>query len=359
MKIAFLGDIGLFGKFDLSNNQINYKEYFADVKMVLDNCDHIIGNLETPFITSHKPVGAKSAYIGSNTCSVELLKYLGIDIVNLANNHLFDFGRSSYLLTKKILEEYNIKYFGVEDISFKVINQNNKLAFSGYCCYSSNPIGLGKDGVNTLNYPAVYSNMKKFAYSGFLNILSVHAGQEHVNMPNRDHIKFARKLANEFDYIYYGHHPHVLQGFESYKDSLIAYSLGNFCFDDVYISNAIEPLIKQSDNNKSSVILIVEIENNQIVSSVHVPIYIGENKMVVGSDIISDKIKEYNKLLSLPFDKYQDIRSARINKYVDSRKALRNKKWYFSRMKLRYVRMVYDLFRNKHLYKKNVLKYIK
>ena len=40
------------------------------------------------------------------------------------------------------------------------------------------------------------------------------------------------------------HHPHVAQGIEMHKSSLIAYSLGNFCFDDVYTSVSKAPLVK-------------------------------------------------------------------------------------------------------------------
>ena len=71
-------------------------------------------------------------------------------------------------------------------------------------------------------------------------------------MPSSDDVKFARHLANQFNYVYYGHHPHVIQGFERVNKSTIFYSLGNFIFDDVYTSKDKEkPLIALSESNKT------------------------------------------------------------------------------------------------------------
>ena len=62
MKIALLGDIGLFGKYTLNNSDIY--DYFREVSNLLKQYDHVIGNLETPFCEENfKTYGSKSAYI--------------------------------------------------------------------------------------------------------------------------------------------------------------------------------------------------------------------------------------------------------------------------------------------------------
>jgi hypothetical protein len=260
---------------------------------------------------------------------------LNIDIVNLANHHIYDFGKSSYELTKEILKQNNIDYFGIEDKEVTHTFEENKIALNGYCCYSTNPMGIQpplKKGVNELNYSEVEQRLSDNTTKGTFNIISFHIGEEHVNFPNYDHIEMGRKLAKVGSYIFYGHHPHVAQGLEEVDGSLLAYSLGNFCFDDVYTSKSEEPLIRQSENNKQSFILELEVESNTLVGHKVIPIFIGENRMIVGDLLIKDKIEAYSKALLLDKDKLIAARKVILDDYISSRKTMRNIKWYLKRL---------------------------
>src|SRR5574344_180582 len=213
MKIAFVGDIALFGCFSTNVNSKLYKD-LEGIREYLTGFDIVVGNLETPFSIKKKHYGAKSAYICSDIENINILKHLNISVVNLANNHMFDFGQEGLELTKKLLETNDIKYFGVEGQQLLLEKETNKLAFGGYCCYSSNPLNIGKKGINGLDVNSLLNNMDANDEKGYLNVLSIHAGQEHVNYPDYNNILFARMLANKYHYIYYGHHPHVIQGYE-------------------------------------------------------------------------------------------------------------------------------------------------
>ena len=157
MKIALLGDIAFFGKFSLTNNE-NLFNYFEEVSSLLKNYDLVIGNLETPFVTNQKEYGIKSAFIKSDPINVTILKQLNIDVLNLANNHIYDYGIKSYELTKSILDEHKIKYFGIENKQLLIEKDSAKIAIHGYCCYSTNPLGINnksRKGVNELNFNVV------------------------------------------------------------------------------------------------------------------------------------------------------------------------------------------------------------
>ena len=91
MKIALLGDIALFGCFSVNENK-NLKQHLKEISDYLAGFDLVIGNYETPFSVKQKKSGAKSAYICSDVENVEVLKWLHINAVNLANNHVFDCG---------------------------------------------------------------------------------------------------------------------------------------------------------------------------------------------------------------------------------------------------------------------------
>lgn len=358
--ISLVGDIALFGAFSLENNKSLLDGLFK-VKEILSQSDYVIGNLETPFSQKEKKYGAKSAYIFSKPQNIEVLKYLSVNAVSLANNHIFDYGIEGYELTKKVLEENNIDYFGGEGKENDLYLEDNKIRIFGFCCYSSNPlkcVKYGDYGVNAFDIALVSERLEKAKRENFFSILSVHSGTEHVNFPSSDLVKVARGLGKEYDYLLYGHHPHVSQGIEQVNNSLIAYSLGNFCFDDVYTSNSKKPLVALSDNNRKSFILQVEIKNNKIIAYKIIPIFIESGKIIVGKGTTEEDIKEYGKIDLSNEIAYNLRRSQYINKYINERKKRRDFKWYLKRLRLRYVKIILNSKKNQKKYLLAVKKHI-
>jgi len=357
MKIALLGDIGFFGKFDITKNS-SIIDYFTPVTEYLKDFDYVIGNFESPFSINSNTYGHKSAFIKAHPANVELLSFLNIGMVNLANNHIFDYGRKSYELTINLLEKQNIRYFGIENKAEFIEYSNTKIALHGYCCYSTNPMGIHHGtgpGINKLNVDDVKLNLQKFNDSGYFNIISFHLGQEHVNYPNYDHVVMARQLAQVCPYLFYGHHPHVLQGIERVDDSLIAYSLGNFCFDDVFTPKSKHPLITQTENNKSSIILSLEFKDGRLVQYEAIGIFAGDSKMEINCAKSVRNLTKYSEALSLDKTEYISKRNNLLSNYIESRKALRDFNWYLKRLNLSSAWMLYNAYNNKKLYKKHVL----
>jgi poly-gamma-glutamate synthesis protein (capsule biosynthesis protein) len=361
MKIALLGDIALFGKFSLNNTAIH--AYLSELASELKDYDYVIGNLETPLTDNVRPAGAKSAHIKASSNNITLLKFLSISHINLANNHIFDYGLDGYLSTLALLEKNEIGIFGVDGRQCFLEGITGKIALSGYCCYSthgSEYLTEGKKhGINILNGFDVEKDLLTNADKGYFNICSVHCGQEHVNKPNHDHIRMARKLADAVPYLFYGHHPHVLQGIEIYKDSLLAYSLGNLCFDDVYTSKSKTPLIKQSENNRSSIILALTVEGNKIKDYYPIPLFDdGERISINAHPEICYRLKQYSEFLKLPLNEYVTRRSAEITKYIQDRKKNRDLNWYLKRLNFSSVRMIINARRNAKLYNNAVTAYL-
>ena len=362
MKIALLGDIAFIGNMSLKANT-SVVDYFTEVSNYLSSFDYVVANLETPFSELKKTDGAKSAYICSDVENVQILKDLHINAVSLANNHMFDYGIEGYETTKKVLSNYGIEYFGTEGREVLIEKAGNKLAFSGFCCYSSNPLFCvrnGNYGVNAYNIDDVVNVLKRNDNKGYINIVSVHAGLEHVNYPSLDHVRAARFLAAKYSYVYYGHHPHVIQGVEQYKGSIIAHSLGNFCFDDVYIDNSSIPLVKLTENNRTGVILELEIQNNKVVAWREQIIYISENGHIKLVDDLLD-INEYNKELIKCEEneiEYNERRCRIVTSRMTERKANRNLAWYIKRLRPRYFKILLNAHRNGKEFNNNVLKYI-
>jgi gamma-polyglutamate biosynthesis protein CapA len=359
MKIVLLGDIALYGKYSVEGNDSVY-DYFKDIANFLSQYDYVIGNLEAPFVDKGKKYGAKSAHIKSDIKNVDLLNFLNINVVNLANNHIYDYGKDGYLTTLNLLDKNNISYFGVEEKEVILSKGSNKVALNGYCGYSSNPLGVysGKGcGVNELSIEKLEKVLKNNHEQGIFNIFSMHAGQEHVNYPDYNDILMARQLSKICPYVYYGHHPHVIQGAEEYNQSILAYSLGNFCFDDVYIDKSDVPLVKQSKNNKIAFMLEIELEENQVINIKKIPIYIGNESLSlnVNKDYIEKKLNEYSEKLKIDKSTYIKDRSKLIDTYINSRKSIRNFKWYLQRLKFKSVKMIFNAKFNSYKNKKLVL----
>ena len=363
MKIALLGDVALFGNMSVIDNP-RLSDYFSDIADYLGGFDYVVGNLETPFSVEMKKNGAKSAFLCSDIANIQILKLLHVKAVNLANNHMFDYGREGYETTKSVLTVNGIDYFGTEGKELRVSVGGEQLAFSGYCCYSSGPLQCvpsGGYGVNAYNLLTVKQSLERNNSEGFFNIVAIHAGIEHVNYPSLEHIKAARKLARYIPFVYYGHHPHVIQGIEEYDGSVIAHSLGNFCFDDIYTkASGKNPLVTLSENNRHGLILELTIEGGKILKWREQVVYIskGDRLLLVEND---EMIERYNHALvnsGADVDAYIQMREELLKKWSDERKANRSLTWYIKRMRPMYLQILRNARKNSELYKENILNFI-
>lgn len=354
MKIALVGDIGLFGKYTLKNP--NIKKYFKEISDLLSSVDYVVGNLEVPVCVSGKAKWGKSAHLKTEPENIELLKYLNITHVSLANNHLYDYGKKGFEETIEHLESSKIKYFGVNDKVELIENGSNKVALSGYVCYTTNALGYlenRKNGVNELDYNKVRESLLNYTSSGYFNIVSFHIGEEHVHYPNLTHVRLAHKLSQEVPFVFHGHHPHVLQGVENFKNSLHLYSLGNFCFDDVYTNKSKVPLITQKKKNKESCIVVLNIENSSLSNYEIFPIYDDGNLIrIEKTGAIAKKIEKYSSYLKLDQSIYQEKRNLELKSYLQERIHLRNISWYFKRLNFKSLKMILDIRRNRKKFKK-------
>ena len=132
MRIALLGDIAAFGKYCLRNDK-NLLNYFDDIKKYLSIFDLVIANLEAPFVVDEKPISGKSATVYAHPKNIELIKYLGITHLNLANNHIGDYGLDGYERTVELIESNNLDWFGTENKQLILNYDDEKIALMGFC----------------------------------------------------------------------------------------------------------------------------------------------------------------------------------------------------------------------------------
>ena len=157
----------------------------------------------------------------------------GITVAHVANNHILEQGFEAAVDTVKQLEKAGISTVGegkdscfrsgIEPLHLQLGDQ--PIAIIGVCFHN------GKYAFSS-NLDEVLKTIKTEANKENLVIVSVHWGDELINRPSIWQKQVTRQFIKTGASLVIGHHPHVVQGIDSSDSALIAYSLGNFIFDD-------------------------------------------------------------------------------------------------------------------------------
>lgn len=230
------GDImlGRFVEVLMDGNGINYP--FEKVKEFLTSVSFVVGNLEGPIVENHTPTPAFDFKFSFASTTTHVLKENNISVVSLANNHALDQGDIGYQDTKKYLSEVEIEYFGhpvsVGNVSvLRKSVQDKNIVFIGFNATWPYQEKLFQDVI------------KKESLSGDFVVVIIHWGDEYKISSNDEQKKLAHVFIDAGAHAVFGHHPHVVQEIEEYKDRVIFYSLGNFIFDQYFSKAVMEGLL--------------------------------------------------------------------------------------------------------------------
>ena len=270
--LGFVGDLMLDRGMKTSVAKYGNGDYiyaFEKVKKYLNSFDILFGNLEGPI--SDKGVKTGSIYsFRMDPKSAKALKETGFDVVSVANNHMGDWSRVAMKDTFQNLEDVGIIYSGgghnrEEAYKIKTIFKNNtKIAYLSFSQFGKGYLEAGEDtaGIAIISDEKLKSSIDKADAENDIVIVSFHFGDEYKKEPNVYQKTFARKAIDYGADLVIGHHPHVVQPIEEYKGKYIAYSLGNFVFDQHFSKETMEGLIlKVTVGNKK----ITDVSSDKIV----------------------------------------------------------------------------------------------
>lgn len=273
-RIISVGDVmlGRGVKKELTKN--DNSNLLRDVSDILNKGDITICNLESPVVMEGKPMDKKYIF-KADTTVLPRLKKAGFNCVTVANNHAFDFGTQAFLRSMDYLHEEGIRVVGggknlseaISPLTFYIRNLN--IGIMGLNDTKTNFIGKNKPaaapGANCVSVEAV----QKYASQYDFFIIHIHWGREYEMYPTDRQTSFAHTLVRAGADLIIGHHPHHLQGIEIYKNSVIAYSLGNFIFDqDFYLCNLTAILNIKYRSGYPEEVLLHPVEN---ISNWHHP----------------------------------------------------------------------------------------
>jgi poly-gamma-glutamate synthesis protein (capsule biosynthesis protein) len=203
---------------------------FRQLAPYLRGADIAFVNLESPF--SDRPAPAEKGMIfKAEPAMIEGLVLAGIDVVSTANNHARDQGSYGLDYTLRWLGQHGIRAAGT---GADVVLERNGVQF-GFLAYTydqSNGNYPNQDSrVAMLDIVRMTEEVARMRLKADVVIVSMHAGDEYRARPNRQQTDFARAAIDSGAAVVAGHHPHVAQPVERYRDGVIFYSLGNLVFD--------------------------------------------------------------------------------------------------------------------------------
>ncbi len=212
--VSFSG-ITLPVEYQQQNEDAGY--FFRNVQPFFGTDDLTIVNLEGT-LTDRGIRQEKTYAFRGDPAYVNILTQGSVEAVTLANNHSYDYGDIGLADTKQYLDEAGVHW--VEGLHTKVVSVAD--------------VKVGLIGLNALSSRAetqLPAAMQQVQSEGAeLIVIQLHWGIEGENYPTDRQISLAHNAIDLGADLVIGHHPHVMQGLERYKDRMIVYSLGNFCF---------------------------------------------------------------------------------------------------------------------------------
>jgi poly-gamma-glutamate capsule biosynthesis protein CapA/YwtB (metallophosphatase superfamily) len=247
---------------------------FANVRPLFEQASLAFVNLEGPISDKGTRADWKEYTFRDRVQLADGLLASGIDVVSMANNHAMDYGSKALLDTFARLKKAGVRWAGAGENAAAaaapslLITPAGMVAVLAFTDIIPGGFAAGPDspGLNptTPDRKAMIAAVTKAAKKAKFVVVSFHWGDEYTTRPNATQKELAHAVIDAGADLVLGHHPHVLQGFEVYKDRLIAYSLGDFVWDHY------------SQETGETVVVQVAIPGKGAPSFQLIPVYLDE-----------------------------------------------------------------------------------
>ena len=221
---------------------------FRKVKDVLDSADLVFINLENPIVEN-----CPRTYDGFKFCTnpeiAQGLKFAGVDIANLANNHSLNYGREALVSTSHILKGMGISSVGLDNLVIKEID-GVKFGFLGFDFFSKDP--------EEDDFDLIRESKKKVD----VLLVGIHWGVEYTSKHTLFQRQTAEKVIDAGADVIIGHHPHWVQDVEYIDGKPVFYSLGNFVFDQMW-----------SEETRKGLVIKLIFEGKKLAGVDRLPVY--------------------------------------------------------------------------------------
>ncbi|MBI3589339.1 MAG: CapA family protein [Candidatus Liptonbacteria bacterium] len=239
LNLVLVGDV-MLSREVRKRIEKNKDPNFPFLKMAdyLNAADIAFGNLEGPMSNRGKNQGSVYSF-RADPKAIEGLKFAGFNVMSIANNHIFDWGKAALVDTKNILEVKGIRAVGSGKNYEEANNpamlevKGQKVAFLAYTNLYPKSLMASENsaGVSDFSLDEVKKKISEAKAQADLVVVSWHWGEEYKTKADDLQRKIAHEIVEAGADLVVGSHPHVPEEIEHYKKGWIFYSLGNFVFD--------------------------------------------------------------------------------------------------------------------------------
>ncbi|MBP6084699.1 CapA family protein [Candidatus Gracilibacteria bacterium] len=225
---------------------------FAKIGALLENYDIVLGNLEGPVVEKRKQTPDNAMNFSFSPEYLSILKDNHFSILTLANNHTYDHGKEAFAETREQLKNAGLTPLGhpLEITSEHAVIKDIHGKRIGFLGFNATKLPFDRDQASLL--------VQEMNSQTDIVIVTIHWGNEYALKPNKLQKELAHIFVDSGADAVIGHHPHVVQSIEMYKDKMIFYSLGNFIFDQ-YFSTA----------TQEELAVAMKIEEHKITYTLH------------------------------------------------------------------------------------------
>ena len=289
-------NINIFGDFCI--NRANSLCFAESLKGALKDAALNVVNFEASVkLSDARPIEK----IGPCLCNYDeaptVLEEAGFNVFTLANNHAMDFGGESLQYTISMFKNSTVIGAGAWGEAYQVKTVEVEGKRIGFLGLTHREFGVlteqheGAVGTAWLMHPCVDKLIMDAKQNVDYLFILPHAGVEHEAYPLPELVTLYRHYIDLGADGVFASHPHIPQGWETYKDKPIYYSLGNFCLDPV--EKRERPFLKYG------LMVSVTIEDEQIQTEVHYTKYDHEKKVVslTNDPFIVDHLQKVNQVM--------------------------------------------------------------
>ena len=246
--------------------------YFPFQKMAgaLRKSDLLFGNLEGPLSDQGHDLGKLYSF-RMRPEALNGLVAAGFDVLSLANNHSDDWGRDAIADTRARLEKAGIAAIGTgneeEAYTPRILEINGtKFSFLAFTDFSVLPAEGVLPGAAIADEERIISALNEAERKSDVSVISFHFGEEYMVQPTLRQRRLVQIAVDHGADLIVGHHPHVVGPLEFSHGVYVAYSLGNFVFDQNF-----------SIETMTGALLEVMVRDRRIVQTRLVPVAINSH----------------------------------------------------------------------------------
>lgn len=277
-KISFVGDVSLADNWYIAPNYDKGGINNILSNEVLDIMKESVMIVNSEFTVSNRgsKIPNKMYTFRAKPDRLSIYKEMGVDLVTLANNHVYDYGSIAFNDMLEAFNEYDIPHIGaghnIDEASkpYYFIVNGYKIAFLNANRSEKNILtpGASKDSEGVFRcYETtdMINKIKSVRDTSDYVVAIIHYGLENSHKLESEQVSSSKEYIDAGADMVVGHHAHVLQGIEFYNHKPIIYNLGNFLFNCEKVDTAIFQAILDDNGNFSYYIIPALQENSKTI----------------------------------------------------------------------------------------------